>query len=61
MMRRVDESVYEMWNNEDDVTPDEPIKWIGKSNLKDALYRDVEEAKPCIISTRFEKQKSLMI
>lgn len=55
-----DKVFMSMWNNEDerDVTPDEPIKWIGKSNPKlDALYRDVEEvAKPCIISTRFSAE-----
>jgi len=47
-----------MWNSvgEDyDVTPDDPIRWIGTSNPKlEALYRDVEElAKPIIIITRF--------
>jgi len=47
-------------SEEEDVTPDDPIKWIGKSNPKlDALYRDVDEsAKPVIIITRFSAEAS---
>lgn len=49
-----------LWHGADDkdITPDDPVKWIGKSNPKlDALYRDVEEtSKPCIISTRFSAE-----
>jgi SNF2 family DNA or RNA helicase len=44
--------------DEDDITPDDPIQWIGKSCPKlDALYRDVDEcAKPLIIITRYSAE-----
>jgi superfamily II DNA or RNA helicase len=41
-----------------DVTPDDGIQWIGKSNPKlDMLYNDIEECdKPCIVITRFSAE-----
>jgi len=45
---------------ERDITPDDPIKWIGTTNPKlEMMYRDVEEcSKPCIILTRFTAEAS---
>jgi SNF2 family DNA or RNA helicase len=42
-------------SSEADVTPEDPVKWIGSTNSKlEALYNDVaESSKPIIIITRF--------
>jgi SNF2 family DNA or RNA helicase len=43
---------------EQDITPDDKVQWIGTSNPKlDALYRDIDEsAKPVIVITRFSAE-----
>jgi SNF2 family DNA or RNA helicase len=41
-----------------DITPDDPVQWIGTSNPKlDALYSDIEEvSKPLIIITKYSAE-----
>jgi SNF2 family DNA or RNA helicase len=57
---RVIDTVDKLYGITDDfdITPDDRIQWIGKSNPKlDMLYNDVDEAaKPTIIITRFSAE-----